>query len=257
MKILFLGDVTARSGRDAVIAELPRLKQEYGADFTIVNGENAAHGKGITTKIYRALHEAGADLITLGNHAFSKSEIITGMDNCPDLIRPANLEPQDAGRYLAVRECNGVRIAVINLLGNIFMDCATESPFAAMDRILPQVQADVILVDLHAETTSEKQLFFHRYRNQVSAVIGTHTHVQTADECVLGGCAFISDAGMCGPYESIIGRSIEEVMARTIDKVQTRFTPAEGPAILCGVVIEIDDSTGRALSIQRIQKRPF
>ncbi|MBQ6532562.1 MAG: TIGR00282 family metallophosphoesterase [Solobacterium sp.] len=257
MRILFLGDVTARSGRDAVIAELPRLKQEYGADFTIVNGENAAHGKGITTKIYRALKEAGADLITLGNHAFSKSEIITGMGNCPDLIRPANLEPADAGSCWAVRTCQGRRIAVINLLGNIFMDCATESPFAAMDRILPEVQADAILVDLHAETTSEKQLFFHRYRQRVSAVIGTHTHVQTADERVLDGCAFISDVGMCGPYESIIGRSIEEVMARMIDQTQTRFTPAEGPAIICGVVIEIDDNTGRARSIERIQKRPF
>lgn len=257
MKILFLGDVTARSGRDAVIAELSGLRQAYGADFTIVNGENAAHGKGITTKIYRALKEAGADLITLGNHAFSKSEIISGMDNCPDLIRPANLEPVDAGASWAVRTCRDKRIAVINLLGNIFMDCATESPFAAMDRILPEIQADVILVDLHAETTSEKQLFFHRYRQRVSAVIGTHTHVQTADERVLGGCAFISDVGMCGPYESIIGRSIEEVIARMIGQAQTRFTPAEGPAIICGVVIEIDDNTGRALSIERIQKRPF
>ena len=256
MKILFLGDVTARSGRDAVKRRLPELKNETGADFTIINGENAAHGKGITSSIYRQLMEAGADVVTLGNHAFSKSEIRSAMAECPYLIRPANLEPKEDGRAWIVRECLGKRIAVVNVLGSVFMDAATEDPFVTMDNLLNEIEADVILCDLHAEATAEKELFLRVYQDRLAAVIGTHTHVQTADEQIYHGCAYISDAGMCGPFDSILGRDCVEVADRLVHKRLTKYTPSEAEAMICGVLIEVDDNTCRAVSIRRIQERP-
>jgi metallophosphoesterase (TIGR00282 family) len=255
MNILFLGDVTGRTGRKAVLRRLPSLKKETAADFTIINGENAAHGKGITSGIYHELMDAGADVITLGNHMFSKHEITEHMDECPYLVRPGNLFPPEPGSCIVTRTCLGKRIAVISLCGSIFMDGVMESPFVTMDKILAETEADVIVVDFHAEATSEKELFFHVYRNRVTAVIGTHTHVQTADEMVLDGCAYISDAGMCGPMESIIGRDIEEVKARMIHGEKTRYVPSKNPAMICGVLISLDES-GRARSIRRIQERP-
>ncbi|MBQ6451568.1 MAG: TIGR00282 family metallophosphoesterase [Solobacterium sp.] len=256
MKILFLGDIVGKSGRSAVSARLLSLRTELQADLVIVNGENAAHGKGITTKIYRELKTAGADVITLGNHAFSKGEIKAQLDQCPDMIRPANMEPEDIGISWIVKEVCGKRVAVVNLLGSIFMDAATESPFAAMDRILPGIDADIIFVDLHAEATSEKEIFLHVYKDIVTAVIGTHTHVQTADEQIRDGCAYLSDAGMCGSFVSILGRDIDEVLQRTLNNQKTHFMPSEGPAILCGCLIETDDDTNRAVRITRIQERP-
>jgi metallophosphoesterase (TIGR00282 family) len=256
MRILFLGDVTGKSGRAAVIDRLGSLKAEYSPDFTIVNGENSAHGKGITGKIYRSLKAAGADVITLGNHAFSKKEILNDMDGCPDLVRPLNMEPLDAGSGWIIRECCGKKIAVVNLLGTVFMDGYTEEPVPCMERLLPKLHADIIFVDLHAEATSEKELFFQYFHDRLTAVIGTHTHVQTADERVKGGCAFLSDAGMCGVYDSILGRDIDEVLRHSVRKEPTHFLPAEGPAVLCGALIDIDDQTNRAVHIERIQKRP-
>ena len=239
-----------------MLKRLPSLKQEVQADFTIVNGENSAHGKGITSRICHSLTAAGADLITLGNHAFSKNEILLHLEECPDLIRPANLEPSDRGSAYAVRSVKGKRIAVVNLLGSVFMDCASESPITAMERILKELSADIIFVDLHAEATSEKELFFHLFHDRVTAVIGTHTHVQTADEQILDGCAYLSDAGMCGPFRSILGRDVEEVIARTVRKEATRYTPSEAPAMICGALITIDEATDRAVAIRRIQERP-
>lgn len=256
MNILFLGDVTGRSGREAVLKRLPSLKQEVQADFTIVNGENSAHGKGITSRICHSLTAAGADVITLGNHAFSKNEILLHMEECPDLIRPANLEPLDRGSAITVRTVKGKRLAVVNLLGSVFMDCATESPITVMDRILKNLSADIIFVDLHAEATSEKELFFYVFHDRLTAVIGTHTHVQTADEQILDGCAYLSDAGMCGSYHSILGRDVNEVIARSVHREATRYTPSEEPAMICGVLITIDESTNRAIAIRRIQERP-
>ncbi len=256
MNILFLGDVVAKSGRDAVISQLPQLKKKYSADFTIINGENSAHGKGITYKIYQSLKDAGADVITLGNHTFSKSEIKGNFIQCPDMIRPGNLEPQDIGRPYIIKECCGRKIAVVNLLGSVFMDIATEEPVTVMHRLLKEINADVIIVDLHAEATSEKQVFFQVFRDQVTAVIGTHTHVQTADEQIIKGCAYITDAGMCGPFESILGRDIDEVISRMVYKEQTRYTPSEKPSVICGVLIRTDDTTNRSVSIERIQIRP-
>ncbi|MBR4455843.1 MAG: YmdB family metallophosphoesterase [Solobacterium sp.] len=254
MNILFLGDVVARTGRTAVIRRLNGLKQENQISFTVINGENSAHGKGITSSIYHELINAGADVITLGNHAFSKSEILLKLTECPWLVRPANLLP-DAGNSYVIRECQGKRIAVVNVLGSVFMENAAGESYPAMEKLLKEIRADMILVDLHAEATGEKELFWHLFRDRVTAVIGTHTHVQTADERVEHGCAYISDAGMCGPFDSILGRDSSELIARRYGNI-TRYTPASSPAVISGVIIEIDDSTNRAVGIRRIQERP-
>lgn len=255
MKILFLGDVVARTGRAAVVKRLAGLKHEYEADFTVINGENAAHGKGITVSIYRELTEAGADVITLGNHAFSKSDIIAKFDECPNLVRPANMEPENIGRSWVIREVCGKRIAVVNILGSVFMQGASGESYPVMEKILDEIDADIILTDLHAEATGEKELFWFLFRKRLTAVIGTHTHVQTADERIAEGCAYISDAGMCGSFDSVLGRDSGELIDRRNGN-PTRYRPAESPAVICGVLIETDDTTNRAVRIVRIQERP-
>lgn len=257
MKILFLGDVVAKSGRQAVSLRLKALQQSCGADFTIVNGENAAHGKGITTRIYRAFKDDGVDVVTLGNHAFSKHEILDHLNECTDLVRPVNLEPAAGGQGWLVRSVKGVRVAVVNLLGQVYMDVATEDPVVTMRRLMPELQrcADVIFIDLHAEATGEKELFFHLFADQVTAVIGTHTHVQTADEQIFHGCAYITDAGMCGSFDSVLGRDTDELIRRKNGEA-AKFTPSQEPAMICGVLIDVDDATQRAVKITRIQERP-
>lgn len=256
MRILFLGDVVAKCGREAVIRNIKSLRDEYSADFVIVNGENAAHGKGITVSIYSRLMAAGADIITLGNHAFAKKEIINNFDLCPGLVRPANLSPLDVGSSYVIRECCGQKIAVVSIMCEAFMCKVEESPVEAMKKLLEEIKADVIIVDLHGESTGEKMIFVRYFADRLSAVIGTHTHVQTADERIIDGCAFISDVGMCGSYDSILGRDPQEVIERIVEKKPTHYRPATGPAILCGCLIETDDQTGRAVNISRIQKRP-
>ena len=256
MRILFLGDVVAKSGREAVIRNIKPLKNEYGADFVIVNGENAAHGKGITASIYSRLMAAGADVITLGNHAYAKSEIINHFDLCPSLVFPANLAHADAGRGYVIKSCFGVRIAVVSIMCEAFMCDIAERPFETMEKLLEEIEADQIIVDLHGESTGEKMIFARYFADRLTAVIGTHTHVQTADERIIDGCAFMADVGMCGAYDSVLGRDTEEIIQRFVNNEKTRFTPASGPAILCGCLIETDDETGRAVNITRIQKRP-
>ena len=256
MRILFLGDVVAKSGREAVIRNIKPLKNEYGADFVIVNGENAAHGKGITASIYSRLMAAGADVVTLGNHAYAKSEIVNHFDLCPSLVFPANLANTDMGRGYVIKSCFGVRIAVVSIMCEAFMCDITEGPFDAMRKLLEKIDADQIIVDLHGESTGEKITFARYFADRLTAVIGTHTHVQTADERIINGCAFIADVGMCGAYDSVLGRDIDEVIHRFANSEKTRYTPASGPAILCGCLIETDDETGRAINITRIQKRP-
>lgn len=256
MRILFLGDVFAKSGRNAVVERLPLLKADYNCDFVIVNGENAAHGKGITKKIYQSLMDAGADVVTLGNHAFSKSEIKESIETCASLVFPKNIEHEGNVPSYIIKEVKGKKVAVTNILGQVFMDCATTSPLEAMEDLLDEIDADIIIVDLHAEATSEKELFLRVYAHEVTAVIGTHTHVQTADEKIFEGCAFISDVGMCGPYDSVIGRDAEEIIRKIIKNEKTHFTPGDGEAIICGCVIDIDDETNRATNIIRIQERP-
>ncbi len=256
MNILFLGDVVAKSGREAVLRQLGSLKEEYSADFTIVNAENAAHGKGITPKIYSSLIKAGADVITLGNHAFSKKEMIQEIDTCSFMVRPVNMEPTEAGNIIVIRRFKDLRIAVVNILGKAFMSGITDDPIPAMEKLLPQIRADIIIVDYHGEATSEKMMFTKYFSSRVTAVIGTHTHVQTADERIIDGCAFITDAGMCGAYDSILGRDSSEVMQHMIEGKLTSYTPAGGPAVISGCLITVDEETCRAVSIRRIQKRP-
>lgn len=256
MKILFLGDVVGKVGRDIVNTKLSFLKEKYSVDFTIVNGENSAHGKGITTKIYKSFKNMDVDIITLGNHAFSKREILDSLYDCTDLLRPVNLDPMNIGRSYTIKEIKRKKIAVINICGSAFMDNIVENPYQSMERILSRISADIIFVDFHGEATAEKVTFFEYFKDRITVVVGTHTHVQTADERVKNGCAFISDVGMCGAFDSILGRDIEEVFNLQIKKIPSKFKPAEGSAILCGVLIEIDDITNRALKIKRIQIRP-
>ena len=198
MRVLFLGDIVAKSGRDAVLAKLDALKEQYQPDFVIANAENSAHGKGITFKIYNQLLLAGVDVITLGNHAFSKIEILNHLPSMNHAVRPANMEPFHIGKSYVIKEVNGKHIAVVNLVGKVFMDVCREDPVITMEKLLKEIDADMIFVDLHAEATAEKMTFANYFAPRVTAVIGTHTHVQTADEQIINGCAYITDAGMCG-----------------------------------------------------------
>jgi metallophosphoesterase (TIGR00282 family) len=255
MRILFLGDVVGRAGRAAVVRELPQLKRALAADFAIVNGENAAGGFGITETICQDLIDAGADVITTGNHVWDQREALVFIDRQPRLIRPINFPPGTPGRGAALFEAeNGARVLVINVMGRVFMD-AMDDPFQALDRELHggalKAKADAIIVDLHAETTAEKQTIGHFLDGRVTAVLGTHTHVPTADEHVLpGGTAYMTDVGMCGDYLSVIGMRKEEPLQRMQSKIpNARFEPALGPATICGAVIDVDTRTGLAKAI--------
>jgi 2',3'-cyclic-nucleotide 2'-phosphodiesterase len=256
MKILFLGDVVGSVGRSMVIQHLKQIQEDEKIDFTICNGENAAHGKGITSRIYRQFRDCGIDVVTLGNHAFSKGELLTTMNECENLVRPMNLLPADIGKSVIVKNVCGLKVAVVNLCGVIFLDRIDVTPYECMDKILKTTDADIYFVDLHAEATAEKQTFWHNYRNRVQVVVGTHTHVQTADECVVNGSAYITDVGMCGVYDSILGRDKDEVLAHVVHGEFTHYTPAKGDGMLCGVVINIDETTKKATEIKRIQIRP-
>lgn len=256
MKILFIGDIVGKAGRAAVYARLALLKKEYSIDFTIVNGENIAHGKGITEKLYNELVEKGVDAITLGNHAYSKADVLSFIDHSKSLIRPINMYPNEFGCGVRDFYVKGKTIRIINLIGSVFMDKVIESPFEAMKKLHKTNSDKIVIVDLHAEATSEKLAFAYQFKNECSAVIGTHTHVQTADEQLIDGCAFISDVGMCGSFKSIIGRDIDEVLEKFNGNSMTRFTVSENPAQVCAVVIDIDDKTLRATSIKRLQFRP-
>ncbi|WP_458097485.1 TIGR00282 family metallophosphoesterase [Roseomonas sp. WA12] len=257
MRILFLGDVVGRSGRDAVVARLPGLRRELAADLVVLNAENASHGFGLAPDMARAFLEAGADVLTLGNHAWDRKEIIPYIEGEPRLIRPMNYPPGTPGRGATVVDVPGRgRALVIQVMGRLFME-PLDDPFRAAQAELARhtmgsngsVQA--IVVDIHAEATSEKLGFGHSFDGRVSLVAGTHTHVPTADHQVLeGGTAFISDAGMCGDYDSVIGMGKAGASIRFWRKVPSeRLAPAEGEATLCGVLVETDDATGLARRI--------
>ncbi len=256
MNIMFLGDVVGRAGRTVVFKHLNELQQQHNIDLTIINAENAAHGKGITRRIYQQFMEYDIDVLTMGNHTFSKGELLDFIKEAPCLIRPKNLLPLNLGQSVLVKTIKDKKIAIVNLCGEIFMDKIEGSPYNAMKEIIDEVQADAYIVDFHGETTSEKITFAHVFKEHCIAVCGTHTHVQTADERLIEGCAFISDLGMCGAYDSVLGRDKEEVIKHVVHKEKTRYTVAEGDAILCGAVIHVDDDTLKATSIQRIQIRP-
>jgi len=251
MRILFCGDVVGRAGRDAVVANLPRLRRELRLDFIVVNGENAAHGFGITADICRDFHAAGCDVITGGNHSWDKKDIIPYIAHDPRLLRPVNFPPGTPGNGHGIfKLADGRAILVINAMGRLFMD-AIDDPFRAVDALLkqhPLGSVDAILVDFHGEATSEKVAMGVFCDGRASAVVGSHTHVPTGDHRILpGGTAFQTDAGMCGDYDSVIGIKKETVVARFVTKIQgERMQVAEGEGTLCGLYIATDDATGLA-----------
>ncbi len=257
LTILFLGDVVGEPGRSAVIAKLPELKERHGVDFIIVNGENAAGGRGITPKITIDLLRAGASVVTTGDHVWDQKEIIPFIDTEPRLLRPLNYPPGAPGSGTIVLETAKGKVGVIDVQGRTFMQPILENPFAALDAAVAEMQQEtrVIFVDAHAETTSEKIAFGRFLDGRVSAVIGTHTHVQTADEQIFpGGTAFLCDAGMCGPTESILGRAVYPIVNRFISNLPAPFPVAKGEVRLCGALVGIDETTGRALSITRVNE---
>lgn len=246
MRLLFLGDVMGRAGREVVAERLPELIERCRFDFVIVNGENASHGRGITEAHYEVLRDAGADVVTLGDHAFDQRELMTAIERHDTLIRPINFPPGAPGRGATmVTGRNGHQVLVVNALGRVFMP-PMDDPFRAVDNAIANCplgeQADAIVVDFHAEATSEMQGMGHYLDGRVSLVVGTHTHIPTSDHRILrGGTGLMSDAGMCGDYDSVIGMEPEEPLNRFISGLATaRFTPSEGEATLCGVAIETD-----------------
>lgn len=255
MRILFIGDIVGSIGREQLTTYLPRLKQKYQAQLTIVNGENAAGGKGITEKIYKELLNAGADFLTMGNHTFDKREVFDFIDDAKLMIRPANYPIGTPGKGIGYVNVNGVEIAIINLQGRTFMP-AIDDPFRKADELIKEAQkrTPVIFVDFHAEATSEKLALAWYLDGQISALVGTHTHVQTADNRLLDqGTAYITDVGMTGPYDGIIGTEREAVINRFLTQLPVRFNATKtGKAQLSGVVIDIDEKTGDAKRINRI-----
>jgi 2',3'-cyclic-nucleotide 2'-phosphodiesterase len=252
MRILFIGDIVGRSGRVTVLQRLPQLVRSWKLDFVIANGENAAGGFGITEVIYQELVDAGVDVITGGNHSWDQKEALVFIERAPKLIRPINFPPGTPGRGAALLEArNGARVLVINAMGRIFMD-PLDDPFAAVDRELSacplKAAVDAIVVDIHGEATSEKQAMGHFCDGRASLVVGTHTHAPTADHRILPqGTAFISDVGMSGDYDSIIGMDKDEPLTRFLRKIPgARFEPALGEATLCALAVETDDATGLA-----------
>lgn len=259
MRILFFGDVVGRPGRDIVLKRLPALRKQHGADVVVVNGENAAGGVGITAQICRELFDIGTDVITLGNHAWDKREIATYIDEEPRLIRPLNFPPGTPGfGSYVVRRGGKPLLGVVQAHGRVFSSLLLEDPFRALDAEVERLRAITpnILVDIHGEATSEKAALGWYLDGRVSAVIGTHTHIQTADEAVLpGGTAYLTDAGMCGPWVSVIGTDRQLVLERFLTQMPVRLEVAQGPAILCAVLVEVDAATGKAITIQRILER--
>ena len=257
LTILFLGDVVGEPGRNAVIGRLPELKEKHRLDFIVVNGENAAGGRGITGKITIDLLRAGVSVITTGDHIWDQKDIIGFLDLEPRLLRPLNYPAGAPGSGAIVLETARGKIGVLNVQARTFMQPILDNPFQAADEAVTKMRAEtkVIIVDVHGETTSEKIAMGRFLDGRVSAVIGTHTHVQTADEQIFpGGTAFICDAGMCGPVNSILGRTIDPIINRFRTNLPAAFPVASGEVRLRGVLLEIDEASGRALRITRLDE---
>ncbi len=258
LNILFLGDIVGEPGRRAVIEMLPRIRERDAIDFVIVNGENSANGRGITPRISIDLLRAGAAVITTGDHVWDQKEVIPYIDTEPRLLRPLNYPPNTPGQGSIVLETAKGKVGVINVQGRTFTQPSLENPFLAMDAEVTRMREEtpIIFVDVHAETTSEKVAMGRFLDGRVSAVVGTHTHVQTADEQVFpGGTAFLCDAGFCGPSESCLGRDIAAIIQRFTTSLPVPFPIARGEVRLHGAVVEIDPETGRARSIRRLAER--
>lgn len=255
MRFLFIGDIVGSPGLACVRRLAPRLRAEHGLDLVIANAENAVGGSGLTPAVYRKLRQAGVDAVTLGDHIYRKLDIVAALEQDDRLCKPANYPSTAPGKdVIFVDLPNGKRTAIFSLMGRTFMrpvDC----PFQAAERILDKLggKSDYIIVDMHAEATADKYLMVHFLKGRVTAVLGTHTHVPTADEQIMGGhTAFISDVGMTGPYESILGRQVDCVMKATLNFVPVPFEVASDDVRLAGVIVTVDDETGKAKSIQRI-----
>ena len=253
VKILFIGDIIGRQGRLAVEHLLPGLKERLEIDFTVANGENAAGGFGLTRKLAEELTELGIDAFTSGNHIWDRREVIGDLDSMPNVLRPLNYPPGVPGRGWGSFEArDGTRIDLVNLSGRVFMP-ALDCPFRAVDAVLAQGPKVITLVDVHAEATSEKVAMGWYLDGRVSAVVGTHTHVQTADERVLpGGTAYITDVGMSGPFDSVIGVDKTAIIQRFLTAIPNRFDSAAGDVRLCGAVISVDRQTRKAVGISRV-----
>ncbi|MEO0248346.1 MAG: TIGR00282 family metallophosphoesterase [candidate division WOR-3 bacterium] len=254
MRVLAIGDVVGEPGRSALARVLPSLREELSPSLVVVNAENAAGGLGITRKLFDEIRGYGADVITTGNHIWAKREARGFVEDCPELLIPANLSTVgNPGHRLFVKD----EVAVFQLVGRLFMNPLVDDPFATADQILESIKARIILVDFHAEATSEKGALAHHLDGRVSAVYGTHTHVQTSDERVLpGGTGFISDIGMAGSWDSIIGVKKEEVLKTFRTGFGGRAKPARGNPVLEGAVFDVDEKTGKCVSVERIRRFP-
>lgn len=251
-RILFLGDVMGKSGRKAVQEALPSLIETHKPLFTIVNGENSAGGVGITPEIAEEIHRAGADGITLGNHAFNKREISDYLNKSSKIIRPENYPPGTPGRGLMTLEKEGVKLSVTNICGAVFMEGYSD-PFRTFDKVKTVAEGH-LFVDFHAEATSEKVAFGWYADGRATAVVGTHTHIQTADERILPeGTAYITDAGMTGPINGVIGMDREVILRKFLTNMPTKFEVADGPGVVHGVWIDVEADSGKAIYIERIR----
>ena len=255
MNILFIGDTVGRPGRQLLKVLLPGLKEEYDVDFTIANVENAAGGSGITPGVATEIFDYGIDVFTAGDHIFKKRDVLSIIDDESRILRPANFPPATPGRGAGIfKAANGESVGVINLLGRVFME-PRECPFRIVKEEIESMQSKIITLDFHAEATSEKVAMGWYLDGLVSAILGTHTHIQTADEKILPkGSAYITDVGMTGPQYSVIGRKIEDVLAKFITQVDRRFEVATDDLQLQAVLLDIDERTGKATSIKRIKK---
>mgnify|MGYP002524581009 CR=1 FL=1 len=256
MKILFIGDIVGRSGREAVLAELENLKYKEDIDFCIANGENASGGLGMSRKAYEELKSAGVDYFTMGNHTFSKPDAGHLLSEGENICRPANYsDPCPGEGYAIVTDSEGRKIAVMNLMGTVYNDIALTNPFLEADKLIEKIKkvTNIIILDFHAEATSEKIAMGQYLDSRVSAVVGTHTHVQTADAAILpGGTSYITDVGMTGPEGSVLGMKSEIAIKRFLTGEKVRYEQSRNKAVIHAVIIEIDDETGRSLSIKAI-----
>jgi len=255
MNILFIGDIIGKLGRELCREFIPKLKKELAIDLVIANAENSAHGYSITEKVYKELLSYGIEAISMGNHIWDKKEMVKDIDKLPLMVRPANYPPGAPGQEHLIIEKNGVKIALINLSGRTFMP-VMDCPFRKADQLLKEIQADIKIVDIHAEATSEKVAMGWYLNGRVSAVLGTHTHVMTADERILPlGTAYLTDVGMCGAQDSIIGMEKEQILKRFLTAMPEKFQPVEkNPGLFNAVMLEINPIGGMAQAITRIIK---
>lgn len=255
MRLMFIGDVVGAVGCRFLESRIHSLKTRYNADILVVNGENSATGNGITNVSADMLTRLGADVITTGNHAFKRHESQTIFDEIPHLIRPANFPEGVYGKGVYILDMGKARVAVVNLMGTAYME-PLDNPFTVIEKLLPEIDTPNIFLDFHAEATSEKKSMGYFLDGKITALIGTHTHVQTADETVLsGGTAYITDAGMTGPEESVLGVEKSAAIHKLRFHTPVRFTEAQTRCFICGVVVDFDEKTGKARSIERIVER--